>query len=253
MGYTEKRRGYFTLTNDTDSYPLEFHPETLSDLLRRFHPVLVGGSDPSRQLAPLDLLREIGTRLWRALLPDSTPAAVYDTVISEVREGITPVLLTLPPSPAALPWELSCDPALSDDAGFLVRQRPLSRLIAGSSNPPQLAPPLRVLLLISSPLGLNAYHRVYVESERAAVESATRAFRELGDLTPLQQAGRPATYPAVPLYSRPSPSPREPLRTRCQDSARCCAVVECVLPRHGLDPCYRHRPQSHGPPQERLT
>ena len=38
----EKRPGYFTLTNGTDSYPLEFHPETLSDLLRRLRPVLVG-------------------------------------------------------------------------------------------------------------------------------------------------------------------------------------------------------------------
>ena len=178
----EKRPGYFTLTNGTDSYPLEFHPETLSDLLRRIRPVLVGGSDPSRQLASPALLREIGTRLWQALLPDSTPASVRDTVIREVREGITPVLLTLPQSLAALPWELLCDPALSDDAGFLVRQRPLARLNAGSTSLPPLAPPLRVLLLISSPPGLNAYHRVDVESERAAVESATRAFREVGFL-----------------------------------------------------------------------
>ena len=81
---------------------------------------------------------------------------------------------------AALPWEMLCDPALSDDAGFLVRQRPLARLIAGNTNLPPLAPPLRVLLLISSPPGLNAYHLVDVESQRAAVESATRAFREAG-------------------------------------------------------------------------
>src|SRR5258708_38120969 len=106
----EKRPGYFTLTNDTDSYPVEFHPETLSDLLRRLRPVLVGGSDPSRQLAPLALLREIGTRLWQALLPDSIPAAVRDTVMREARKGITPVLLTLPQRLASLPWQLLCDP-----------------------------------------------------------------------------------------------------------------------------------------------
>src|SRR5258708_15896089 len=178
----EKRPGYLTLTNGTDSYPVEFHPETLSDLLRRLRPVLVGGSDPSRRLAPLALLREIGTRLWQALLPDSTPAAVCDTVMREVRKGITPVLLTLPQSLAALPWELLCDPdpALSDDAGFLVRQRPLARLIAGSTSQPPLAPPLRVLLLISSPPRLNAYHRFDVRTDRAAVESATRAFRDAG-------------------------------------------------------------------------
>src|SRR5258708_10004642 len=101
----EKRPGYFTLTNDTDSYPVEFHPETLSDLLRRLRPVLVGGSDPSRQLAPLALLREIGTRLWQALLPHSTPAAVRDTALREQPDGIKPPFLTLPQSLPALPCE----------------------------------------------------------------------------------------------------------------------------------------------------
>src|SRR5207245_1959411 len=41
-------------------------------------------------------------------------------------------------------------------------------------------PPLRVLFLISSPPSLKEDSRVDVESERAAVEQATREMREAG-------------------------------------------------------------------------
>ncbi len=64
------------LTSGNVSYPIDFRPETdvsMGDLLRRLPPVLVGGKDPSGQLEPLDLLFEIGTRLWQALLTDTAP------------------------------------------------------------------------------------------------------------------------------------------------------------------------------------
>ncbi len=179
----EDRPGRFTLTSGTISYPIEFRPETdvvLGDLLRRLRPVLVGGSDPSRQLAPLALLCEIGTRLWQALLPGTAPADLHETLVRELHAGLTPLLLTLPQNLAPFPWELLCDPERPDETGYLARQRPLLRLIPGGNDLSPLAPPLRVLLLISSPPGLDERERVDVESERAAVEQASRTFREAG-------------------------------------------------------------------------
>ncbi len=175
--------GHFTLTCGSVMYPIEFRPEmdvTLGDLLRRLRPILVGGSDPSEQLTPLALLREIGIRLWRALLPDTAPSGMCEVLVRDLRVGITPLLLTLPKNLAILPWELLCDPERPDDTGFLARQRPLVRLVSGGTDLPPLAPPLRVLLLISSRPGLDERQRVDVESERAAVENATRTFREAG-------------------------------------------------------------------------
>jgi len=177
------RPGRFTVANGSISYPIEFRPETdvvLGELLRRLRLVLVGGSDPSGQLAPLALLREIGTRLWQALLPGTAPADLRETLVRELRTGMTPLLLGLPQNLAPLPWELLCDPERPDDTGFLARRRPLVRLVSGGNDLSPLAPPLRVLLLISSPPGLNERERVDVESERAAVEQATRTFREAG-------------------------------------------------------------------------
>src|SRR5437764_14067947 len=95
----EDRPGRFTVANGAISYQIEFRPETdvvLGDLLRRLRPVLVGGSDPSRQLAPLALLREIGTRLWQELMPDTAPAELRETLVRELRVGMTPLLLGLP-------------------------------------------------------------------------------------------------------------------------------------------------------------
>jgi hypothetical protein len=54
------------------------------------------------------------------------------------------------------------------------------RLIPAGGGLPALAPPLRILLLISSPPALDERQRVDIESKRAAVEHATRTFRETG-------------------------------------------------------------------------
>ena len=179
----EQRPGRYVLTSGNVSYAIDFRPETdvtLGDLLRRLPPVLVGGKDPSGKFDPLDLLREIGTRLWKELLPETAPAETREELIRELRTGMTPLLLTLPQNLAVLLWELLCDPEGTGGAGFLARQRPLVRLVAGRGDLPPLTPPLRVLLLISSPPGLDERRRVDVESERAAVENATQAFREAG-------------------------------------------------------------------------
>ena len=179
----EQRTGRYLLTCGKVSYPIEFRPETdvsLGDLLRRLPPILVGGQDPSDQLEPLDLLREIGTRLWQALLPDSAPSEACLELAQDLRTDLTSFLLSFPQALAILPWELLCDPERSGSAGFVALQRPLVRFVSGGSELQPLTPPLRVLLLISSPPELDEQRRVDVESERAAVEHATQAFRESG-------------------------------------------------------------------------
>jgi tetratricopeptide (TPR) repeat protein len=179
----QDRPGRFTLSSGLAHYSFEFRPETdvtLSDLVRRLHPILIGGHDPSGNLSPFTLFREIGTRLWRALLPDTAPVEMREALTRELRTGITPLLLTLPHQLATLPWELLCDPQRQGEEAFLVRRRPLVRLIPSGTGLPSLVPPLRVLLLIASPPELDERQRIDIESERAAVESAIQVFREKG-------------------------------------------------------------------------
>src|SRR5947209_756273 len=75
----KERVGQFMLTAEAASapYAVSLDPEgsfALSDALRRLGPVLAGGSDPAKQLAPLELMRDVGVRLWQGLLPDTAPA-----------------------------------------------------------------------------------------------------------------------------------------------------------------------------------
>src|SRR5262249_39544836 len=178
------RPGLYLLTCAATTYSIEFRPETdvvLRDLLRRLPPVLVGGADPSGQLGPVELLRAVGTRLWRTLLFDGVPPDAR-RAIEKALQADTPLLLALPPVLAVLPWELLCDPDQVDDAGFIARRRSLMRLVPGGKELPSLTPPLKVLLLISSPPEVEPHRRGDVESERAAVEEATR---DLGETWPL--------------------------------------------------------------------
>ena len=179
----DHRPRQFTLTFNSSHYPIMLNPEinvTFSEWLRRLHPVLTGQNDPSRQLSPQELLRNVGTWLWQALLPEGAPTQERDTLAHVLRVGRTPLLLALPDTLTSLPWELLCDPQRSGDEGFLARRRPLMRLSASMTPVTPLKPPLRVLLLISSPPGLGEDSRVDVESERAAVEQATHEMREAG-------------------------------------------------------------------------
>jgi len=177
------RPGVHTLTCDTMHYSVTLDPErtsAFSNLLRRLPAALVGERDPAGELAPQALLRAIGTYLWQALSPDDAPAEQRDTLARTLRSGTVPLLLTLPDVLAGLPWELLCDPERGDEQGFLARRRPLLRFVPAEVSLPATEPPLRVLVLISSPLSLGEDSRVDVESERAAIEQATREAREAG-------------------------------------------------------------------------
>ncbi|HAG99574.1 MAG TPA: hypothetical protein DCL75_12165 [Ktedonobacter sp.] len=185
---TEQRPGQFTLTFNSSQYALTLNPEanvTFNEWLRRLRPVLMGLPDPGGEPGPQTLLRNVGTWLWQALLPDGAPVEERDALAQALRTGRTPLLLELPDTLSGLPWELLCDPKQPGEKGFLARRRPLMRLHPADTPDKTLVSlpfPLRVLLLISSPPGLGEDSRVDVESERAAVEQATRMAREEGKL-----------------------------------------------------------------------
>jgi len=180
---TDHHPSHFTLTYNSSEYPITVNPDanvTFSDWLRRLQPMLSGLGDPAEELDSLALFRNVGIWLWQVLLPDSAPAQQRDALAHLLRAGHTPLLLALPDRLAGLPWELLCDPQQPAEQGFLARRRPLMRLVASDVDTAPVTPPLRVLLLISSPPALGEDSRVDVESERAAVEQATRDAREAG-------------------------------------------------------------------------
>jgi tetratricopeptide (TPR) repeat protein len=182
---TGQHSGQYVLTFDSSQYLIMLNPEavTFNDWLRRLHPVLIGGNDPAEGFGSQeDLLRNVGTWLWQALFPKSAPDRERDALAHALRTGHTPLLFTLPDLLAELPWELLCDPEQSGERGFLARRRPLMRSSPSSTAITPIKPPLRVLLLISSPPSLGENSRVDVESERAAVEQATHQAREEGKL-----------------------------------------------------------------------
>src|SRR5438552_2183354 len=151
----EQRPGHFTLTFDSSEYPVIVNPAanaTFSNWLRHLSPVLSGRSDPGGKLAPEELLHQVGTWLWQALLPESAPAQERAALAHTLRTGFTPLLLALPDTLAGLPWELLCDPQQPIDRGFIAQHRPLMRFIRTETPVTPIEPSLRVLLLISSPL-----------------------------------------------------------------------------------------------------
>jgi hypothetical protein len=180
--------GSFMLYCGTISYPVEFHGThvMLHDLFRRVQSVFDDGCDPSGLLSPFDLFREVGTRLWRILAPQLEQT----TIESLLRFDTGPIGLVLPPVLAAFPWELLYDPNYSDEAGFLACRRPVVRLTPSGKDLEPITPPLRVLLLISSPPDLEESSRVDVESERSAVEQALQTVRQDGLVRVSRQLGR---------------------------------------------------------------
>jgi hypothetical protein len=69
---TNQHSGQYTLTFDTSQYPVTLNLDnfTIGDWLRRVRPVLAGGNDPAGSFDPQDdLLRNVGTWFWQALLP----------------------------------------------------------------------------------------------------------------------------------------------------------------------------------------
>src|SRR2546421_3918838 len=178
----DHRTNQYILSFASSQYPVTLNQAniTFSEWLRRLRPVLSGGRDPAGDIDPQDLLRNVGTWLWRALLPDDAPTQEREALAQALHIGQTPLLLELPDTLAGLPWELLYNPEQSGERGSLARRRPLMRLCPSATPMASIEPPLRVLLLISSPPSLGEDSQVDVESERAAVEQATHGMREAG-------------------------------------------------------------------------
>ncbi len=84
---TNHHPAHFTLTFNSSQYSVTLNPETnvtFSDWLRRLHPVLIGQNDPAGQLAPQELLHNVGTWLWQALLPDNAPVLEREALTGAV-------------------------------------------------------------------------------------------------------------------------------------------------------------------------
>src|SRR5437764_2389754 len=172
---TDQPRGQYTLSFDSSQYPVTLNPEasiTFSEWLRRLRPVLSGGHDPAGDIDPQDLLRNVGIWLWQALLPENAQAQERETLAHALRTGRAPLLLDLPDMLAGLPWELLCDPDQVGERSFLARRRPLMRFSPSTTPMIPIELPLRVLLLISSPLSTPGHK--FVPSSVALIQPNAR-------------------------------------------------------------------------------
>lgn len=115
------------------------------------------------------VLQDVGRRLFESAFTGSVGTA-YRTSIAVASERGMSVQVSLrltAPGLAALPWEALYD---ADTERYLCRKEPLVRNVPAAHTPIlQIAPPLRVLGMISSPRGLPMLD---VELERSRLEEA---------------------------------------------------------------------------------
>src|SRR6266487_442072 len=181
---TDQHADQFILSSYSFRYPITINLEAeiafSSDQLRKLYLIW---NDPSGKPYPRVLSRDIGIWLWRALLPESAPVQERRMLEQALCTGRSPLLLVLPDSLAELPWELLYDPHV-DGQGFLACRRPFVRLSDRIAETPLLPikPPLRVLLLLSSPPLPGESTPIDVESIRADVEEAVYEMRKAGFL-----------------------------------------------------------------------
>ena len=132
--------------------------EPLLARLPQLQQAVLASAVPSRRALPETErpLREIGNALFHALLGSGDVAGRYQSsaaIATERGEGLRVVLRIDDPALAGLPWE-----AMFDDrtGAYLCRKEQLVRHIPVASVPAPLkvSPPLRMLVVISSPRGL---------------------------------------------------------------------------------------------------
>jgi CHAT domain len=115
-------------------------------------------------------IQDVGRRLFESAFTGSV-AGAYRTsmaVASERGKSVQIALRLTAPGLAALPWESLYD---AQTQTYLCRKEPLVRNVPAPYSPPALevAPPLRILAMISSPRGLPALD---VEEEQRRLEAA---------------------------------------------------------------------------------
>src|SRR5215217_3291761 len=127
-------------------------------------------------------VQDFGRGLFESLLVGDVRTR-YEMSLSEARrqgKGLRLKLRIQPSELAVLPWEFLYD-AERDRYPSLSSNTPLVRYLhlPEPVEPLRVSPPLRVLGMVTSPLGLD---QLDVEHEKRLVEEATRGLRESGSL-----------------------------------------------------------------------
>src|SRR5215212_5678462 len=156
----------------------------LKDRLQSLEIALLRSGGTRRRIASPEehTVQDFGRGLFESLLVGEVRTR-YEMSLSEARrqgKGLRLKLRIQPSELAVLPWEFLYD-AERDRYPCLSSNTPLVRYLdlPQPVEPLRLSPPLRVLGMVTSPLGLD---QLDVEHEKRLVEEATRGLRESGSL-----------------------------------------------------------------------
>lgn len=152
---------------------------------------VLASSVSARRVVPAseEPVRQVGQQLFKALFTGPVYGSYRASlgVAQERQERLRIVLRLESPELALLPWETLFDP---ETGSYLCRHEPLVRHIPApyTHEPPEVKPPLRILVLIASPRGLPPLD---TDAERARLEKALAGQLAAGrvELTWLPQAG----------------------------------------------------------------
>ncbi|GAA3028281.1 hypothetical protein GCM10020000_00970 [Streptomyces olivoverticillatus] len=133
---------------------------------------VLASSVSARRVVPAseEPVRQVGQQLFKALFTGPVYGSYRASlgVAQERQERLRIVLRLESPELALLPWETLFDP---ETGSYLCRHEPLVRHIPApyTHEPPEVKPPLRILVLIASPRGLPPLD---TDAERARLEKA---------------------------------------------------------------------------------
>ncbi|MEU7135080.1 CHAT domain-containing protein [Streptomyces sp. NPDC046261] len=152
--------------------PLRLDVDELLARRPELEATVLASSVSARRVVPLteEPVQQVGRQLFTALFT----GPVYGTyraslgVAQERQERLRIVLRLGSPELALLPWEALYDP---EAGAYLCRHEPLVRHVPAlyTPEPPQVEPPLRILVLIASPRGLPPLD---TDAERGRLEKA---------------------------------------------------------------------------------
>ncbi|MFI1970565.1 CHAT domain-containing protein [Streptomyces cinnamoneus] len=171
----------------------------VDDLLARrpeLEATVLASSVSARRVVPVceEPVRQVGRALFEALFSGPVYGAYRASLgVAQARHERLRVVLRLEaPELALLPWETLFDPELG---AYLCRHEPLVRHVSApyAPEPLEVAPPLRILVLMASPRGLPPLD---TEAERARLEKALAGQLAAGrvELTWLPQASWDSVY-----------------------------------------------------------
>src|SRR5947209_2805219 len=93
----EDHSGRFRLNVGTVTYSIEFHPETDGELSHLLHSLHQAYTQQEETVVQSSLMREIGAKLWRVLMPETAPESCV-ALVQEVLRNTSQLRFMLPPS-----------------------------------------------------------------------------------------------------------------------------------------------------------